>query len=466
MKDKRRFPVGQLLLLVFFLIAGAYFGLTLYYTRVFGFQTWVNGIYCTGKTIEEANEELVQKSMIQEIILVNKDGLRSVIHLQDIEYSIDYKSQLGELLYDQNPFFWWSSQNTSSDTVLEPVISIHEALLHDSILQTQILILDGLKERKLEIYLGDNGYALYHGLEQVLNVDLVYQTVRATIFEGKANEINLVEAGCYEDLPLNQEAKDIHTLYKKIVAFQNCGIVYDMGDSLVPVSPNIVAGWLSKDKNGSFMLDEDGDLVWDESGIDTFIELLASEYDTYGSTRTFHTTQGEDVLIEGGTYGNQMDQETEKDYLKQAFLTDATEQHTPAYLKEVLVKGKEDIGDTYIEIDLTQQKMYYYEHGEQKISTDVVTGNTSRRNGTPSGVNFVYNKQKNRILRGEGYASPVKFWMPIKGSIGIHDASWRKDFGGDIYQKNGSHGCINTPSDIMPELYDMVEIGTPVVMYY
>ena len=58
-------------------------------------------------------------------------------------------------------------------------------------------------------------------------------------------------------------------------------------------------------------------------------------------------------------------------------------------------------------------------------------------------------------MRGPGYASPVKFWVPVKGGIGIHDASWRKEFGGDIYQTAGSHGCINTPKDKMEELYDM-----------
>ena len=115
---------------------------------------------------------------------------------------------------------------------------------------------------------------------------------------------------------------------------------------------------------------------------------------------------------------------------------------------------------------MTQQKMYYYEEGELLLETEVVTGNLSRKWGTPEGVNYVYNKQRNRVLRGEGYASPVKYWMPVKGGIGIHDASWRTEFGGEIYKKNGSHGCINTPSQKMAELYEMVETGTPVVMFY
>ena len=54
----------------------------------------------------------------------------------------------------------------------------------------------------------------------------------------------------------------------------------------------------------------------------------------------------------------------------------------------------------------------------------------------------------------------------MKGNIGIHDASWRSKYGGTIYQTNGSHGCINTPRDAMVQLYESVEVGTPVVMFY
>ena len=140
--------------------------------------------------------------------------------------------------------------------------------------------------------------------------------------------------------------------------------------------------------------------------------------------------------------------------------------HKPAYLQEGFCRGLDDIGDTYIEVDMGQQRMYYYQNGECLVSVDVVTGNARRRWNTPEGINFVYAKQRNRILRGADYATPVKYWMPVVGNVGIHDADWRRDFGGEIYLTNGSHGCINTPPDVMSELYELVEKGTPVVMFY
>lgn len=172
------------------------------------------------------------------------------------------------------------------------------------------------------------------------------------------------------------------------------------------------------------------------------------------------------MTVEGGLYGNKIDQEAETAYLTDAFYGKKREVHEPVYTQEAWKKGSEDIGSTYIEVDMGEQKMYYYVDGVLTIDTPIVTGNTSRRMGTPSGVNFVYAKQKNRILRGRDYASPVDFWMPVKGNIGIHDASWRGTFGGNIYKTNGSHGCINTPRTAMEQLFDMAEVGTPVVMFY
>ncbi len=228
----------------------------------------------------------------------------------------------------------------------------------------------------------------------------------------------------------------------------------------------MICDWIELAENGSFILDEQGRPKLRENAVEEFINRLADEYDTVGASRRFEATRGETVTVEGGIYGNKLDRNAEVKYLTEAFLSGKREVHEPEYTQKAWKQGKDDIGDTYVEVDMGEQMMYYYADGVQKLSTPIVTGNTSRRMGTPSGVNYVYLKQRNRVLRGPGYASPVDFWMPVKGGIGIHDASWRSKYGGTIYQTNGSHGCINTPRDIMVELYDSVEVGTPVIMFY
>ena len=80
---------------------------------------------------------------------------------------------------------------------------------------------------------------------------------------------------------------------------------------------------------------------------------------------------------------------------------------------------------------------------------------------------FIMNKLRNVILKGDDYESPVSYWMGITPTgIGFHDASWRSSFGGSIWRTNGSHGCVNMPTGRIPEFYRQAEVGMPVVMHY
>jgi len=138
----------------------------------------------------------------------------------------------------------------------------------------------------------------------------------------------------------------------------------------------------------------------------------------------------------------------------------------PAYYQTAASHDKDDIGNTYVEIDLVGQHMWFYKNGVLITQTDVVTGNDgSDKTRTPVGIYKIDYKDRNAILKGEDYAAPVEFWLPFNGGIGIHDASWRDKFGGAIYKTDGSHGCINTPYDVAKTIFDNIEAGTPVVCY-
>ena len=318
---------------------------------------------------------------------------------------------------------------------------------------------------RVEIVKTNQGYELINERENVLNLEAARDAMTAAI-EDSQTDLYLLEAGCYQDLALTDEMQGTLQMWEKLDAFLQCGIVYQMGEEQLPLDASVISGWIALDENGSFLLDEAGQFQLREDAIEEFVKELAAEYDTVGVSRQFRATRGELVTVEGGLYGNRIDQKAEVAYLTQAFYERRQEIHKPAYLQEAWVQGKEDIGSTYIEVDMKEQKMYYYVDGVLQIDTPIVTGNVSRRMGTPSGVNYVYLKQKNRILRGANYASHVDFWMPVKGNIGIHDAAWRDRFGGEIFKTNGSHGCINTPREAMEQLFDMAPVGTPVVMFY
>ena len=119
-----------------------------------------------------------------------------------------------------------------------------------------------------------------------------------------------------------------------------------------------------------------------------------------------------------------------------------------------------------MEIDYTSQHVWYYENGELKLESDLVSGNIAKGNGSPDGVFKVVYKQSPAVLVGEDYESDVTYFIVFAYNVGIHDASWRSNFGGEYYKTRGSHGCVNVPLAFAASLYEMIEKDTPVIAYY
>ena len=75
-------------------------------------------------------------------------------------------------------------------------------------------------------------------------------------------------------------------------------------------------------------------------------------------------------------------------------------------------------------------------------------------------------KQKDATLNGENYSTPVSFWMPFNGNVGMHDATWRKARSAELYiNQRGSHGCVNLPYSVAETIYNTVEKNYPVLVY-
>ena len=470
MKSKFEKVLVSIFILLFLVFAG-YILLAFYYRDGFSLNTWINGVYCTGKTVEEVNAELLSQIEAPIVMVTDNDGHVHEFDLAEMDYAVDYLTSLKQFKEAQNPFFWIDNLTFHKNHEVQPVISFDEALLKERFYNLETVIRE---QQKLTDYIiacnPKSGYQLYDGLSHRMDVDKAFGLLCDSIRSGVYN-INLNELDCYYDIPLSQEQKQLTVLWEKIDAFQKCDIVYDMGDTLIEFTPEIMAEFILADEDDTPMLSESGGIMLNETAVETFVSDLASVYDTYQVEREFQSTRGDVVMVMGGTYGTQINQEKEVEFLMENLLsyemhTGMTQKHIPEYTQTANVRGKNDIGGTYIEVDMTDQKLYFYQDGELVIQTDVVTGNARRRMDTPEGVYFVYNKQEDRVLRGQGYASPVEYWMPVKGAVGIHDANWRSEFGGEIYKTNGSHGCINVPKEIMPDLYENVEIGTPVIIFY
>nr|WP_296486748.1 L,D-transpeptidase family protein [uncultured Acetatifactor sp.] len=462
--------------LLVFLLCGLLLGLAgflalaLYYRNNFPVNTWINGVYCTGKTIEQVNEELVNACEASMLTVVDGEGNSWEINMEDAGIRPDYTAELKAYLRENTFFDWLENLNNS----VSSVITAGKYLAEEEKLRKSFEALSFVgKERDMEdgavVRRDESGFYFVDGNAGRLNEEKAYSVLKECLEQG-VTTVNL--EACYEDFSDSPTDKAQRELWRQICAYtdKSSKIVYDMGAETIVFTPDITAQFLKAGADDCPILDESGKIMVDEEAVQSWVEQLAADYNTCDTEKEFEATRGDTVTVKYVTYGTELDTEAEKQYLLEALQSEydrtGTEIHIPAYLQEGYVRGRDDIGGTYIEIDMTEQKMYYYAEGERILETDIVTGNTGRRMGTPQGINFVYGKERNRTLRGPGYASFVKYWVPVKGNIGIHDASWRSKFGGEIYKTNGSHGCINTPTDIMSELYDMVEIGTPVIMFY
>ena len=473
MKRERSLGVNLLIsiLICVLVISLGYVFLALYYRNTFGYNTWINGIYCTGKSVEEVNSELLAVMEMPVVTVTDRDGMSYSIILEDADYAGDYSLPLRQFQENQESFFWLQDAFRREDCALLPITSYDESKLQALWNELPFVQAEKGKKNGLEIlYDEQDGYAVEDGMHGRFRLDKAYDEFVAAIENGETSVI--FDEDDYYDVTMTEEEKAMWKLWEQIDSYQSAELTFDMGEEQVLLETSDLSTFLEKEEESNMpLLNEDGELTLNEKEIKNYIAALAETYDTVGKEREFQSTRGDVITISGGTYGMKLDQKGEITFLTD-FLTEAAagkvpkENHEAIYSQTTKAFGENDIGDTYVEVDMSRQMLYYYEDGVLLLKTEVVTGNLAHKTGTPQGVDFVYAKQKNRVLRGDGYESFVKYWMPVYRGVGLHDASWRSKFGGEIYKTAGSHGCVNLPTSIAGEIYDLVDIGTPVVMFY
>lgn len=274
---------------------------------------------------------------------------------------------------------------------------------------------------------------------------------------GLDEKIDLEERECYKIKKTDEVNEELIGMRDKANTYVQAKIVYNWNGNEVIVDADSIHEWINIDGNK---------VILDEDKIKEFIAEQAKKYDTYGKNRIFHTTDGREIELKSGAYGWKTDREAESEALIKALKRGETIEKEPEYSYTAAKPGEKDIGDTYVEIDLGSQHLYLYVEGELILESDFVSGNAARGWNTPAGVFGLTYKTRNAVLKGDNYATPVSYWMPFNGNIGMHDATWRSSFGGDIYLTNGSHGCINLPFENAKIIYEYVYTGFPVVCYY
>ena len=230
-------------------------------------------------------------------------------------------------------------------------------------------------------------------------------------------------------------------------SYLGANVTYDFNPNTEVVDASVISQWV--------IVDADMNVTFNQEAVKEYIAALATKYNTKGKPRQFTTATGNTVTVEGGGYGWKIDQDAEYDALIANIQNAETVTREPECSSRAANHTAMDMGNTYAEVDLTTQHMWFI------------------KDATPQGTYSLAYKSKNKTLRGtkkpDGtyeYETPVAYWMPFNGGIGFHDATWQSSFGGNRYLSHGSHGCVNMPKDKAAALYDLIPDGCPVVCHY
>lgn len=444
----------------------------LYYNDKFLNGTMVNGSDVGGMTLQKANDQLSKKVNGQSLKLIFNDGQSEVLQSAQLGVSYNKDNSLNQLMKNQNKWAWFIGFFKNEKNTLTDLIQISDENLTNGIAsmehakeENQIAPTDAYIQYK------DGSFSIIEEtLGSKFNIEELVKNIKVALSEGK-QQLDVTKANGYVKPQVYKDDQDLNNQLKAANEYCLSAITYTTPKGKeIALDGSTLITWLSKQDDGSYTKDES---VFKEK-LTTFVKELASQYNSIGATRTFTGKDGQSHTVSGGTYGFRVSTDSEVSALLKMINENKSENNRiPEHTGQLPSGENGGLGTTYLEINITKQHLWFVKDGSVVLESDFVSGKESDPTRlTPSGTYYIYNKERNRVLRGTKqpngkyeYESPVSYWMPFNKGIGLHDASWRSTFGRDIYINSGSHGCINLPTGFAGSLYSQIYVNLPVVVY-
>jgi len=439
-------------------LAIVYFGGVHYFKRRFLPNTVINYTNAGFSTIDELDKKLQEPLRDYSLEVVAREGERHIIRARDVDLHYKLDKSIDTILATQEVYKWPMYLFKKNPYKVPVTVEMDNYKLDYVLSNYNCLTESRFKEARdayIASYSNAEGYVIekeYDGTR--LDVDKAKETIKSSLTALKIID-DLDADGLYDFAKIKED--DAHLLSAQDILNKHAATVINYVGGAV-LNGERISQWIG--------IDNEGNLILDEGGIRAFVDELAEKYDTLGKTRVFKTTDAREVEILAKKYGWQVDKEGEFQAIKASILAGEQVDREPLFSSRAVSLEGNDFGNTYVEIDLGNQKLYYYVDGQLTLSSDIVSGALWGGRKTPAGLYKVNYKARNVVLRGPDYAAPVRYWMPFNGGIGMHDANWRSSFGGSIYKSGGSHGCINMPSSSAKALYDIINKDCPVICYY
>lgn len=467
-KMRKEFKIS---LAIFALCTVIYISGVVYFNDIFLTNTTINHIDVSYMTLEDAHDALQKKLENHQLNLTFIDNEVETIKQNDSSIQYNKNNHLNDLLENQNRWLWFVHFFQGESLSLDDALQVDKRQLSKTLDSLQHMEKDKqVAPKNAKVTFSDNAFQIVKESNgSTLLKDKLRDLVIDAFLQNK-NTLVLLDAGAYDLPKIKSDDKNLKTLLNLANQYCHAHITYETISGPIVLDENELLTWIYQDETGAYSYNEE----FFKTKATEFVKDLAKKINNIGTTRTYTLAHGRRVTVSGGNYGLKLRQEKEVEGLIQDILAKKKETRTPVTFGVQASTSNNGLGNTFVQVDLTNQKVYLVKNGIATLSTDCVTGKyTDPERRTPAGTYYLYAKQRNRVLRGtrlpDGswpYESPVDYWMPFNRGIGLHDANWRSSFGGNIYYNSGSHGCINLPVNVAGTLYHSIKVNTPVVCHY
>lgn len=437
-----------------------YIGISIYFMNHFHFRTTINGVNVSSASVESAKGKVQDAITEYELVVVERDGATDSISGDDIGLQAVWANQVDELMGKQNGFAWIVKVFAPDEFQTEVETGFDQEKL--------LAVIDTLScmaEEKqiapqnaaISEYSQENGYTIVPSVPGTkINREALQQSITSCVMDMKT-ELNLEEMRCYEQPAVGDDNETLLNTIAQLNKTIGTVITYQIGSSTEVLDASVFQPWLFVDENMNVGIN-------DES-LTAYVKSLAAKYNTYDTAKKLMTSYGQEVTISRSRYGWKVDREAEKAAILSELMAGEPVKRDLHYSSTANSREGNDYGNSYVEINLTAQHLFLYVNGQLIVETDFVSGDLSNGWDSPTGAYGLTYKDKDAVLNGDDYSTPVTYWMPFAGNVGMHDATWRNDFGGSIYKRDGSHGCINLPKSNAKIIFEHIEKGFPVLCY-
>ena len=453
--------VGSLLCCAIIAIAAAYFYYADYFSKRFFPGTIINERDVSVLEPAEVKQDIANEIVTYHLDIKELNDVTETITSEDIALAYVDDGAVDKILKEQDTKFWFlrllgtKSYEVSTGTTYdrekaEQVVNGLSCLNPENI------------TAPVDAQLVDNGtsFSIQPEVEGNQLDEEKFRTMVFDALDSGETEIDVVKDDCYLHPSRRSDDENLNTRMNEYNAILAVNVYYVFGENTEYVNADTLRPYITDDGNHVTLSDDYARKL---------VYGWGQKYDTFGLAREFTTHSGEVITLpDGGDYGWVINKDVTIADVQDAVTTQAAGERTPTFLYKAMGWDNGDITGTYVEVSISEQHLWCYHNYELVMDTDVVTGLPTSERETRRGIYAIDAKKEHATLGRldvQGYASPVDYWAPFDGGRGLHDAPWRGSFGGDIYLYDGSHGCVNIPSQNMAAIYNAIEIGNAVIIY-